>query len=249
MLQKMTLITLLLLFNITMNAQFKKGDKMVGTSVGSVFFNTGNSDQTVTSIGRQTAKVKGYGVNIMPSLGWFIAENTAAGFSLLINPSGNKVSFEENGNTFQTDKSRYFNIGIGGFARSYFGKAKSLLPFGQLAINGGISDVKKDGFFYGGTGPSAYKETYDTKSSGGLFVDAIFTLGLTKMFGQYTGLDLSIGYDFSYTKNTMNTTTLRDNMVDGTIDETLKNETISKLTNHKFILGLGFQVFLERKKN
>ena len=249
MLQKMTFVTLLLLFNITMNAQFKKGDKMVGASVGSVFFNTGNSDQTVTSIGRQTAKVNSYGVNIMPSLGWFISENTAAGFSLLINPLGDKVSFEENGNTFQSDKSRYFNIGIGGFARNYFGKAESLLPFGQLAINGGISDVKKDGFFYGGTGTSAYKETYDAKSSGGLFVDAIFILGLTKMFGQYTGLDLSIGYDFSYTKNTMNRTTLRDNMIDGSIDETGKMETVSKLTNHKFVLALGFQVFLERKKN
>ena len=248
MLRKMGLVVLVLLITITMNAQFKKGDKMVGTSVGSIFFNTGHSDQTVTSIGRRTSRVNSYGVNIMPSLGWFISDNTAAGFSLLVNPSGDKISFEENGSTFQSDKSRYFNIGIGAFARNYFSQSGSLLPFGQLNIGGGISNVNKDGFFYGGTGTSAYKETYDTKSSGGLFADAIFTLGLTKMFGQYTGLDLSIGYDFSYTKNTMNTTRLRDNMVDGTIDETGKNETISKLTNHKFILGLGFQVFLERKK-
>jgi hypothetical protein len=46
----------------------------------------------------------------------------------------------------------------------------------------------------------------------------------------------------------MNTTTLRDNQIDGTIDETGKNETTTKFTNHKFMLGLGFQVFLEKRK-
>jgi len=244
----MTFIMLAQLSNIIIHAQFNKGDKMVGTSVGSAFFNSGNSDQTVTSIGSRLVKVNGYGLNIIPSLGWFISENTAAGFSLFINPSGDKVSFEENGSTFQSDKSRYFNIGIGGFVRSYFRRSGSLLPFGQFDLDGGISSEKKDGFFYGGTGSTAYKKTYDTKSSGGSFVDAIFTVGCTKKFGQYTGLDLSIGYNFSYTKNTITTTELRDNMVDGTIDETAKSETLSKFTNHKFVLALGFQVFLERKK-
>jgi hypothetical protein len=248
MLRKMVFVVPALLINIISYAQFKQGDKMTGASVGSVFFNNGNADQTVTSIGNRIAKVTGYGVNIIPSLGWFISENTAFGFSLYVNPSGDKVSFQENGNTFQKDKATYFNIGLGGFVRNYFRREGSLLPFGQFNFSGGMNTVKKDGFFYGGTGPTAYKETYETRSSDGSFADAIFTLGITKMFGQYTGLDLSVGYNFSHTKNTTKTTRLRDNLVDGTIDETAKNETLTKYTTHKFILGLGFQIFLERKK-
>jgi hypothetical protein len=244
----MTFVIPVLFISITINAQFQKGERMVGTSVGSAFFNSGNSDQTVTSIGNVTGKVTGYGINIMPSMGWFISKNTVVGFSLNINPSGDKVSFQENGSTFQRDKSSYFNIGIGGFARNYFLSSGSWLPYGQVNLDGGISNVKKDGFFYGGSGPSAYKKTYDRKSSGGYFADAIFSLGLTKLLGQYTGLDLSVGYNFSYAKNTMNSTELTDILIDGSIDETAKNETLSKYTNHKFILQLGFQVFLGRKK-
>jgi hypothetical protein len=248
MLPRIAFITSLFFVATTINAQFKKGDKMAGTSVASAFFSSGNSDQTVTSIGGTTAKVNDFGVNITPSLGWFVAENTAAGFSLTLNPSGNKVSFEENGTTFQRDHANYFNIGLGGFVRNYFKSSGSVLPFGQINVDGGISNVKKDGFFYGGTGPTSYKETYIGKSSGGSFVDAILSVGVTKLFGQYTGLDLSLGYNFSYSKNTMNTTTLRDDLVDGTINETRKNETTGKFTNHKFSLALAFQIFLPGKK-
>jgi hypothetical protein len=221
---------------------------MAGASVGNAFFSTGNSDQSVALIGSTTASVTGYGVSITPSLGWFISENTAAGFLFNLNPSGQKISYEESGSTFQKDNAHYFNVGIGGFVRNYFGSSGSLLPFGQFNLDGGISNVKKDGVFYGGSGPAVYKQTYDSKSTGGMFVDASFVAGVTKMVGKYTGLDLYIGYNFSYNKSTMNTTTLRDNQIDGTIDETGKNETTTKFTNNKFMLGLGFQVFLEKRK-
>lgn len=220
---------------------------MVGVSVASAFFNSGTSDQTVTSIGSATAKLTGFGVNISPALGWFISENTAVGFTLNLNPNGQKTTFEQNGATFQKDKSSGFNIGAGGFVRNYFGKAASLLPFGQASLNGGISTIKEDGFLYTGSAPAANKETYDGKSSGGVFFNATFTAGLTKMLGEYTGLDFFIGYTFSYNKNTYNRTTLVDNGNDGSIDQTKKNETTTKFTNHGVQLGVAFQVFLQGK--
>lgn len=229
-------------------AQFKKGDKILGASVGSIFFNTGTSDQVVTSIGSTTAKITGFGISISPSSGWFISDNTAIGVLVNISPSGQKTTYEQNGSTFQKDKLNNFSIGTGGFIRSYFSHSGSFLPFGQAGINGGINSLKTDGFFYGGSGTSVYKQTYTGNSSGGFFANASFNIGVTKMLGESTGLDLYIGYTFSYTKNTFNKTTLIDRMIDGTIDETLKNETTTKFTNHGFTLGAAFQIFLKKRK-
>jgi len=248
--QRFTRLLAILLLCYSMNSygQFSKGTRMAGSSIASIFFNSGTSDQTVTLIGNRTVKVTGYAAGITPSMGWFLSENTAVGFTLNINPSGEKLTYEENGSTFQKDKSSNFNIGLGGFARNYFTSSGSVLPFGQAGFDVGISSRKTDGFLYLGSAPAVDKKTYDGKSSGGFFADAFLTLGVTKMVGQYTGLDLYLGYNFAYNKNTMNTTTLTDISNDGTIDETGKSETVIKYTNHRFVLGLGFQVFLEKRK-
>ena len=242
------LLPLLTLSITAANAQFKKGDKMAGTSVASVVYNSGNSDISVANIGDNKSKNTNYSVNLSPSLGWFVSENTAIGVSLNINPASKKVTYEQNGSTYQSDKASNFNIGIGGFARNYFSKGGSLLPFGQASINAGISSYKEEGFFYGGTGSSAYKQTYDGSSSGGFFANATFTGGFTKMMGENAGLDFYLGYNFSYNKNVFKRTTLRDDGNNGSIDTRGENETTTKFTNHGFLLGVGFQVFLRGKK-
>jgi len=229
-------------------AQFTKGDRMVGASVASIFFNSGTADITVAQIGSNTSLVKNYGVSIAPSLGWFVSSKTAVGATLSINPNGQKTTYEQNGSTYQSDKSNGLNIGIGGFVRNYFSDKSSLLPFGQISINGGISNLKTEGFFYGGSGPTAYKTSYTGNSTGGFFANATFSGGFTKMTGENAGLDFYIGYSYSYNKNTFKKTTLRDNGNDGTVDERGENETTTKFTNNGFILGVGFQIFLRGKK-
>ena len=239
---------ILLLAGTTAFAQFKKGDRMYGAAVANIFFNAGNADQTVTSIGSLTYRTTGYGVNICPSMGWFISEKTVVGASLSINPTSQKTTYESNGSTFQKDQSKNFNIGLGGFARHYLGGGSSFLPFGQIGVNAGINTLTTEGFFYGGSGPSAYKETYDGKSSGGFFINSAFSLGFTKMVGEFTGLDIFAGYNFSTNKNTFKTTRLRDDGNNGSIDTRSVNETVTNFTNHGFLLGVGFQVFLRGKK-
>lgn len=247
---KYFLSLVLLIISITqLDAQFTKGDKIVGASLANAFFNTGTADQTVTSIGSVTAKVSGFGISLTPSLAWFVSDKTAVGVMVNINPTGDKTTYEgNNGSTFQKDKSNTSNIGIGGFIRTYFGDANTLLPFGQININGGISNLKKEGFLYLGTTPSVNKETYTIKSSGGTFFNTGVNAGLTKMIGEKAGLDFFIGYAFSKTKNTIKKIKLIDDGNNGSIDRTEENETTTRSTSHGFQLGIGFQIFLSGKK-
>lgn len=244
-LRLITLFTFLLFSTVSI-AQFKKGDKLAGITLASAVFNSGNSDITVATIGSNASKITSYNLSMNPSLGWFISEKTVVGGTLNINPSGQKVTYEQGGTSYQSDKSNNFNIGIGAFTRHYFaGKSvSSLLPFGQLSLNGGINTLKTDGFFYGGSGSSSYKQTYNGNSSGGFYLNGSFSAGFTKMLNTSTGLDFYIGYNFAYNKNTFKRTTLRDDGIDGSIDTRAENETTTKFTNHGLMIGVGFQVFL-----
>lgn len=228
-------------------SQFSKGDKMVGASVGTFAFNNGSADITVASIGSNNSKNTNYSININPQLGWFFSENMVVGLTLNINPNSQKVSYEQSGNTYQSDKSSGFNIGVGGFLRNYFNGNK-LLPFVQFSLNAGISSLKTEGFFYGGSGSSGYKQTYTGNSNGGFFANSALAAGFTKMVGENAGLDVYAGYNFNYNKNTFKRTTLRDDGNNGSIDSRGENETTTKFTNHGFVVGVGFQVFIRRKK-
>jgi hypothetical protein len=247
--QKTSLFCLFLMANsMAIHAQFAKGDKMAGASIASIFFNSGNTDISTASIGDVTSKITSYGVSITPQIGWFVSDKIAIGATLNINPNGQKTTYQENGSTYQSDKSNGFNIGFGGFLRSYFSGKAAWMPFGQASLNGGISNLKTDGFFYYKGGVPYYKYTYSGNSSGGSFVNAALDLGLTKMFGDNAGLDLFIGYNFAYNKTTFKRTTLYYLSASDMNPSTGKNETTNKFTNHGFVLGLGFQVFLRGKK-
>lgn len=220
---------------------------MVGASIGNVVVNSGTADMNVDQIGSTSSKITGYNISISPSIGWFISDNTAVGASLNINPTSNKNTYEENGSTFQSDKSTNFNFGLGGFVRHYLKNSGNLLPFGQLGLNAGISNLKTEGFFYGGTGPSVYKTSYEGSTNGGFFFNSTFQAGITKMLNDNTGLDFYLGYNFSYNKNEFKKTSLRDDGNNGSIDSRGENETTTKFTNHGFVVGVGFQIFLDKK--
>jgi len=242
--KKFCLLPVLLISTIALQAQFKKGDNMVGASIGNVAINSGSSDVSFPQTQGYSSKSSGYSIRFEPTWGWFISDKTVVGVSLNVNPGKQKISYEDAGTTFQRDESSNFNIGVGAFLRNYFSTSKSFMPFGQFGFNAGINSSSIEGFRYY-AGP--YKISYDGKSSGGFFANSTLQLGLTKMMGENTGLDFYAGYNFSYSSNTFKTTTLRDDGVDGTIDTRSENEPTTKFTNHGFILGVGFQVFLRKK--
>lgn len=222
---------------------------MVGVTIGSIFYNNGNADVSFPAPTQgYSYKTTSFGAAIAPSVGWFISDNTVIGGMLNINPVWLKNTYEFNGTTYRKDESNTFNLGIGGGIRNYFNNNSTYKPFGQLNFNLGISSQNTEGFFYGGSGPGSYKETYDGKSSGGFFTNAALALGFTKMLNAHTGLDLYAGYNYSYSKNTLKTTTLRDDGINGSVDQTSISEPTTKFNNHGFVLGLGFQIFLEARK-
>ena len=242
-------IPVLVIISLSANAQFKKGMRMAGANVGSIFFNSSTADVTYPAPTTGfTSKTTSFGVSIAPSMGWFISDHTAVGFSLNINPTSNKTVYENaiGGNTFQQDKVSGFNFGIGGFARNYFKSSSSFMPFGQFGMNLGMTSQKTSGFYIAPA--NSYKNTYDGKSSGGFFANAALALGMTKMVTPHTGLDISIGYSYSYNKNTYKTTTLRDDGNNGSIDLTSVSNPTTKYTTHGFVFGVGFQIFLEKRK-
>lgn len=244
---KIFLAGAVLLLQLSLNAQFFKGDRMVGASLGSLLVNSGTADISVASIGSNTSRITGYNVNFSPSLAWFLSEKTAVGLTLNINPNRQKTTYEQSGSTYQSDQQTSFNFGIGGLVRNYF-SGKSMLPFVQFSLNGGISTLKTEGFFYGGAGSSAYKTSYTGSANGGAYVNSALTGGFTKMIGDNAGLDFYLGYTFSYNKNVFKKTTLRDDGNNGSIDTRSENETTTKFTNHGFNAGVGFQFFLRKKK-
>lgn len=240
-------IPVLLVISIDISAQFKKGDRMVGASVASVVFNSGSSDISVAQIGDNTSRITNYNISISPSIGWFLSENTAVGATLNINPTGNKVTYEQNGSTYQSDKTNSFNIGLGGFVRHYVGNSGSMIPFVQGSVNLGMSNLETEGFFYYASSNPYYKYTYSGKSSGGFFANATITGGFTKMMSEMVGLDFYLGYAYSYNKNTFDKTTLYYLTNTSTPTSTGNSKATTKFTNHGFMLGIGFQVFLKGK--
>ncbi len=221
---------------------------MVGFSIGSLFFNSSKTELTVPppTAGYST-KNNAYGITLTPSLGWFITDRTVVGALINFGIEHRQNTNEASGNTFAKNESNATNYGIGGFARNYFSNNTSdVTPFAQLLLSVGSGSLKNEGFFYNG---STYKDSYSGKGSGILNFTSGLSIGVTKIFSSTTGLDLSAGYTFSYSKNTVTSVTTRDVDIDGDIDETYYSKPTQKLKGHGFSINLGFQVIIERKKS
>src|SRR5829696_7465790 len=112
---------LFILISLSSTAQTKKGNKMIGASVGTIFFNSGTTDLSTVLASTSTTD-NNFGVSINPSIGWFNSDNLVLGISPVIGfRTLKKVGNASNGNTFLKDETNEYNFGIGGFARYYLG--------------------------------------------------------------------------------------------------------------------------------
>jgi hypothetical protein len=220
---------------------------MVGTTIGTVFFNSAKTDYSypAPTVG-YSYNVNSFGINLTPQYGWFITDKVVIGAEFILKYDHQKAFDKDGstGNTFKEDISSNFDIGIGGFARDYFSTSGSLYPFGQVSVNFGLSSGKSNGFYFVG----ADKNTYNGQSSGDLFANAGVSFGFTKMVNKHAGLEVFIGYNYSYNKNNFKTTTLTDLGNNGSVDQTSISNPTSKYTNNGVSAGLGFQIFLDRNK-
>jgi hypothetical protein len=247
MLRKMAFVVPVLLICTTINAQFKKGDKMLGVSVGSVFFNSGKTD-LITSISTSTNSNDNFGISLDPSIGWFINDNIAIGIMPTIGYNKQKLLGKTSaGSTYLRDESSQFNFGIGGFTRYYFSSNNRRMHFfGQYDLSLGLSGSKSEGFQYETLG--VYVDRYNRKSSGDFVANTGLTTGISKFLTKNTSLDFYISYKFSYIKSNPTGTSLRDFSDPGTPDQTQTINYDQKFTGHNVVLGVGFQIFLAKNK-
>jgi hypothetical protein len=240
---------LLISISITpVNAQFSKGMRMAGATIGGAFFNSGNYDYTVPAptIG-YSASTNSLGVNLSPDYGWFISDQTVVGAQLLFGYKYDKeLRSDPNNVTFYKNTGHSLNVGIGGFVRNYFSSTGNLHPFAQAGVQAGIGSSENEGFSYNNS--PLYKNVFKGKSSGDFSANGSIILGVTKMINTHVGLDITAGYTYTYAKNKYKTNTSTDLGIDGTIDENSVSDITSKFTNHGFAIGVGLQIFLDRKK-
>jgi hypothetical protein len=247
MLQKIIVSAVsVLLISISANAQFKKGDKMAGASVGSAFFNSGSTDQS-TSLASLTVSSNDFGISLTPSIGWFITDNVAIGIAPTVSYDKKKILGKSSGSTYLKDETSQFNFGVGGFTRYYFsGNSIKTRFFGQYDLSAGLGGSNDEGFQYETYG--LYVDRYKTKSSGDFFVNTGVALGISKFLSGKTSLDFYIGYKFSYIKSNPKGTFVRDYTDPATGDVTQKPDYDQTFTGHNVVLGVGFQIFLDKSK-
>ena len=111
-LQALTII-IIVLFTVSVNAQITKGNWMVG---GTGFF-TNSTVKTEFKNTGQTSNDSGYGLNIQPNIGYFVADKLVLGLT----PS---ISYSKNNNN---SGSGNFGYGGGPFARYYLLKTDNMV--------------------------------------------------------------------------------------------------------------------------
>jgi hypothetical protein len=245
--QKLAFVALAVLFSVSVNSQLKKGNKMVGVSVGSAFFNSSSTDFS-SSIGSSTTSNDNFGVNLNPSIGWFVSDNIAVGIMPSLGYSKIKeLGKSSSGNTYLKNETSQFNFSIGGFARYYFkGANEKMRLFGQYNLSVGMGGSKTDGYEYERLG--VYVDRYNRKSSGDFTANTGVLLGASKFLNNHIALDFFVGYNFSFNKSNPKGSSLRDYTNPATGDETQEVDYDQKVTGNNVVLGVGFQIFLEKKK-
>lgn len=220
---------------------------MLGASVGSAFFNSGATDFS-NPIGSSTTSNDNFGISLSPSIGWFMTGNIVIGIMPVIGYNKQKqLGKSSAGSTYLKDVTNQFNFGIGGFARYYFsGNSTMTRFFGQYNLSLGLGGSKSEGFEYERLG--VYVDRYNRKSSGDFFTNTGLAFGVSKFLTTHTSLDFYLGYNFSYTSGNPTGSTFRDYSDPGTGDVTEKIDYDQKFTGHNIVLGVGFQVFLEKNK-
>jgi hypothetical protein len=229
-------------------AQFQKHTRIIGASIAAGSFGAGTTEYTYPAAQGFKVASTNYNFSLTPSYGVFISERTSIGASLLLNYAHSRIENKTlQDTTYKQDKSTNTDLGLGLFLRQYFSNGKNLLPFAHVYVNGGTGFGSTSGFNYTSDQLGAYKDVYSGKISGKFFFNTGINIGVTKMLGSATGLDLFAGYFYSYTKYSSATDVNRD-YSNTQPDLTLQYQPTQKFTGSGLNVGIGLQFFLQPRK-
>ncbi|WP_326983754.1 OmpW family outer membrane protein [Chryseobacterium sp. MYb264] len=203
--KKLLLAGAVALFGLS-NAQMTKGDWVISGNTG-LGFNAQSS--TVKANGESNDGPKISNFSITPSVGYFVIDGLAVGIDL---------GFNSNTNKFDGDKLTNTTFSVMPTATYYFNTGSKFFPF----VGAGI-------------GYATYKEKYSLSSGAAFNADAKndgltwkAKAGVTYMATPSLGINLGLGFDQFYTKNTV-----------------LNTEV--KTTRNNFGVNVGFSYFIKAK--
>lgn len=193
--KKISICVLALVTVLTVQAQNKKGDKLVGVSFGSISYT--NSDSKTTYSNTPTVyKSDGnsFSISVNPNVAWFVQDNLAIGGGVSISFYNSK-SNSSNTSSTTTSTSEYNqpSFYIGPLARYYFGGSAKGMPFAQLNFQYGISGGKSTSK----TSTGASSET-TTKPKGDW--NTGLTFGYEHFVTPNVGLFASVGFNYGKSK-------------------------------------------------
>lgn len=230
-------ICLALFLSVNSFAQFQKGTRTVGFNIGGISFTGNSTSYEQQQVGTGKTATNNFNVSLNPSMGWFVSENVLIGGNIGVNFSSTK---KDGGGA--ESKSNTITIGVGPFARYYFGNS-GFLPYVQASIFAGFGSGKGSG-----TSTLTGQTTKWEEDQKGIFnINAGGGFGVTKMIGKNIGFDLGLGlayistsYNYSYIANTQFTAP----------PSSTRSENKGKYTNNAFNVNasVGFQIFLDPKK-
>lgn len=246
MIRRSSLLCVCILFSLIVAAQIKKGMYFTGGTLGSGF--STNSDKEISfpsPTEGYTLNENNFNVSINPYFGKFVGDRTALGLGFNMNFSFNSTTYTAaNGNRFRKDDHNTTDAGLNLFLRQYFfvtDGPKSSGFYAQVGINSGWSSIDTKGFSYG----VDYKDTYEGKSSGGFYFTPGVGFGWQMFASEHVALDIGFNMQWRISNYKIKTTTLRDEQMNGTVDQTFINEPDYKERTQTIAGGIGLIYFFD----
>lgn len=180
---------------VAVQAQTKKGDKMVGVGIGSISYTSSDSKTSYSNTPTiYESDGNSFSISVNPNVAWFVNDNLAIGGGISVSFYSSKSTSSNTGSTTTSEsKSTQPSFYIGPLARYYFGGSPKGMPFVQanfqFGIYGGKSESKTS------TGSSS--ET-TTKPKGDWNAGASF--GYEHFITPNVGLYGSIGFNYGSSK-------------------------------------------------
>lgn len=193
------------------NAQMTKGDWVISGNTGLGFNNT-NSFTKVQGV--KYGEVKTSSFSVTPSVGYFVTDGLAVGIDL----GFNSISTKENSN-----KTTVSSFSVMPTATYYFKTGSKFIPFLGAGIGYSTNKLKYD-FDSSSIDPLLLLET-ETVTDGLAWK---LKGGVTYMATQSLGLNLGLGFDQFYTKDTY-------------------SNVEYKTSTNNFGVNVGFSYFIKSK--
>lgn len=182
---------------VSVQAQNKKGNLMIGTYVGSGSYYSSKYKSTYSySPNVSESEYKSFSIGVGPEVGLYITDRLVVGTSLNISYGHSKNDYSSTGSpSTSTGKSSNVYFSAGPSARLYLGKKNDKgMPF--VWLGGGIGFYPSDKATYKNENPTTYEYTYQSKN----YVTWNFgpRVGYEHFLNKCFGLQYYIGYNYSH---------------------------------------------------